>query len=292
MFLFKNETGYRIGWKILMGFLLMIVSMIISLVPSVLIYNFNHVTSILEMINLTMGSSIGNALQQAFAILVLWGAYYGLVRKGKVSWKQLGLDGSLPAVLKKFSGGFLSGIVFITVEIAWLCLTGYSKVSGYAGGKDAVIAVLCGLVIYAGVAFSEEITFRGLIQGQFGEGKTAVGVVVTTILFAVIHLHNHSVFSLIYLLAGGLAFSMMRIVTKGLWFPIGFHMAWDWMELSVFGLAAKNTKHWLYVSLEKEMAGNLICAFLCFVIAGTLLLIYRKQRSAKQGVDKDGYHMN
>lgn len=139
-----------------MGFLLMVVSMIISLVPSVLIYNFNHFTSILEMINLTMGSSIGNALQQAFGMLVLW------------------------------------------------------------------------------VAFSEEITFRGLIQGLFGEGKSAVGIVVTTILFAVIHLHNHSVFSLIYLLAGGLAFSMMRVVTKGLWFPIGFHMAWDWVELSVF----------------------------------------------------------
>lgn len=277
--IFKNENGYRIGWKILTAFLLFILSMILSIVPSVLICNFNHFAPIPEMINTTMGSSLGNALQEAFGMLMLFGMYCILVKKNQTSWKQLGLYGNLPTVLKSFGGGFLTGLFLVIINIALLCLLGYSSLSRYAKGLDAITAVLCGLVIYAGVAFSEEITFRGFIQGQFGKENTILGIAVTTILFAVIHLHNHSVYALIYLLAGGLAFSVMRIVTKGLWFPIGFHMAWDWVEISVFGLDVESTKHWLFTSLSEETADYLICAALCLIITG-ILLAFRKQKAA------------
>lgn len=282
MNIFKNKTGYRIGWKILFAFLLFVFAEIISLFVAVLIFNLNNLTSITEMISSTMGSSTGNALQSAILIIMLWIAYYILVNKNVVSRVQLGLSDRIPKAISKFGCGFFIGIIFICVEIALLCIFCNTALSEYSKGIDAVISVLCGLVSFAGVAFSEEITFRGFIQGQFCKEREILGITVTTITFAAIHLLNSSYtfYSLIYLLIGGLAFSLMRIVTKGLWFPIGFHMAWDWMEVSVFGLNVKGEKHWLYIESD-NLTDSLLCACIMLVVIIVLLFIYRKQKTAK-----------
>lgn len=280
MSIFKNETGYRVGWKILLAILLYVAAMMFSIIPAILIYNFGDFTSLPEMVNLTMNSSIGNALQAVFSIAILWGICYLLVKKKAITWEKLGLDDSLSSALKKAGIGFICGAIVICVEIAVLCIFHYASLSKCSEGQNAIITVVCGLVICAGIAFAEEVTFRGLIQGQFGEDKKALGIVVTTILFAAAHLLNthYTVYSLIYLLIGSLAFSLMRVVTKGLWFPIGFHMAWDWVEMSVFGLNQEGTKHWFYVKGE-EIPEYLICAVLMLFVTVVLLLIYRKQKA-------------
>lgn len=280
MSILKNKNGYRIGWKVLLAFFLYIAGAMISMVSAVVIYNIGNFTSgtMTEMINVTMESNGGNALCSVFNIIILWCMYLFLIKKNKVSLEGLGLSGNIVRIFQQTCVGFLGGALMICIEIGLLYILGYASISPYTHGIDAAIIVLCGMVTFLGVAFTEEITFRGYIQGQFGE-KKLVGIIVTALLFAAAHLmnSNYTFYSLIYLLIGGIAFSLMRTVTNGIWFPVAFHLAWDWVEISFFGLNEEGTKHWLTVTSE-ELPYILICSLLMLAVTIILIFVYRKQK--------------
>lgn len=265
----------NIGKGLIAFVLYAVVSAIPMLIASV-ICNFS--LGFPDMINATMSSSSGNALQGALTIAMIIGIVAFAVKKGFTSREKLGFDESPKKAVAKLGLGFLAGALIISAEIGLLCVIEKTQVTVFSHGAQAVAAVLFGLVIYASVGLSEELLFRGYIQGLFGE-KKVLGVVVTAVLFAAIHLLNssYSAVSLIYLIAGGLLFSLLREVTKSLWLPIGLHVAWDWVEISVFGLNVDGEKHWLSIKVN-ELTESILCAAIMAVLCAVLVIIYIRQR--------------
>lgn len=235
-----------------------------------------------DMINATMSSSSGNALQGALTIAMIIGIVAFTVKKGFTSREKLGLDESPKRAAAKLTLGFLAGALIISAEIGLLCVIEKTQVTVFSHGAQAVAAALFGLVIYASVGLSEELLFRGYIQGLFGE-KKVLGIVVTAVLFAAMHLVNsaYSAVSLIYLIAGGLFFSLLREVTKSLWLPIGLHMAWDWAVVSIFGLNQNGEKHWLSVRAD-ELTESIMCAAIMAVLCVVLVIVYIRQRKRSE----------
>ena len=101
----------------------------------------------------------------------------------------------------------------------------------------AAILSVSGLIFAA--ALMEEILFRGLLfepfSGRFGEAKTAV---VISLLFAAAHIPNpnSSIAGIANVALAGLLLSAMRIATRTLWMPVGFHVAWNWLNGVGLGL--------------------------------------------------------
>lgn len=287
IFKIKEQDGFtmkiilkNIG-KVLIVFLLFVAVSVIPMLIASVICNFRM--GFPNMINATMSTSSGNALQGALTIVMIIGIVAFAIKKGFTSRSNLGLDESPKKAVLKLSFGFLAGVAFVAAEIGILCAVENTQVTVFSNGTQAVAAVLFGLVIYANVGLSEEVLFRGYIQGLFGERK-ALGIVVTAVLFAAIHLLNssYSVVSLIYLIAAAFFFSLLREVTGSLWLPIGLHTAWDWFEISVFGLNQNGEKHWLYVKAD-ELTVSIVCAAIMAVLCVILLIVYlnRRKRSTK-----------
>lgn len=269
----------NIGKGLIAFVLYAVVSAIPMLIASV-ICNFE--LGFPDMINATMSTSIGSGLQGALTIAMIIGIVAFAVKKGWTSREKLGLDESPKKAGAKLGVGFLAGALIISAEIGLLCVIEKTQVTVFSHGAQAVAAVLFGVVIFASVGLSEELLFRGYIQGLFGERKV-LGIVVTAVLFASIHLFNssYSAVSLIYLIAGGLFFSLLREVTKSLWLPIGLHVAWDWVEVSIFGLNQNGEKHWLSVKAD-ELTESVLCAAIMAVLCAVLVVVYIIQRKRSE----------
>lgn len=282
IFTIKEQDGFTmkiilksIG-KVLIAFLLFVAVSVIPMLIASVVCNFR--LGFPDMINATMNSSSGNALQGALTILMIIGIVAFALKRGWITRSAFGLDESPKKATAKLVLGFLAGAAFVAAEIGILCAVEHTQVTFFSHGAQAVAAVLFGVVIYANVGLSEEVLFRGYIQGLFGDRKS-LGIVVTAVLFATIHLLNssYSVVSLIYLIAGAFFFSLLREVTGSLWLPIGFHVAWDWVEVSVFGLNQNGEKHWLYVKAD-ELTESIVCAAIMAVLCAVLVIIYIVQR--------------
>lgn len=267
--------------KVLIAFLLFVAVSVIPMLIASVVCNFR--LGFPDMINATMSTPIGSGLQGALTIAMIIGIVAFAVKKGFTSRSDLGLDETPKRATLKLALGFLAGAAFVAAEIGILCAVEHTQVTVFSHEAQAVAAVLFGLVIFASVGLSEEVLFRGYIQGLFKERKV-LGIVITAVLFAAIHLLNssYSAVSLIYLIAGAFFFSLLREVTGSLWLPIGFHAAWDWVEVSVFGLNQNGEKHWLSITAE-ELTVSIVCAAIMAVLCAILIIIYifQRKRSAK-----------
>lgn len=227
--------------------LLFVAVSVVSMLAACLIFDFK--SGFPDMVNNTMSSNLSHALQSALSIIMVIGIIIFLVRRKVVSAGLLGLDEPCGKAVGKLGLGFIGGAAAVIAEIMIICAVNNSQISVFSSGAEAVASVLCGIVIYASVGLSEEVLFRGFYQGLFGERK-ALGIIVTALLFAAVHLVNsaYSAASLIYLIAAGFFFSLLREVTGSLWACIGFHSAWDWVEISVFGLNQERGNHWFLLA--------------------------------------------
>lgn len=270
--------------KMAAAFLIFIAVSVVSMLAACLIFDFK--SGFPDMVNNTMNSSIGHALQSVLSIGMVIGIIIFLMKRNIVSAALLGIDEPFGKAAGKLGLGFIGGAAAIFAEIMIICAVDNSQISIFSSGAEAAASVLCGIVIYASVGLSEEVLFRGFYQGLFGERKV-LGIIVTSLLFAAVHLANsaYSVASLIYLIAGGFFFSLLREVTGSLWACIGFHSAWDWAEISVFGLNENRKNHWLYVGTD-EFTSVIVCAALMSVLCIVMLIIYCDRNRQNKGVTK------
>lgn len=256
--IFYGPKGIKAIWKIAIAFAVYFAVSVLSLLTAVFIFNLNNITNFNEMVTKTMDSSWGNALQSGLSILFISLVCYFVVKKNLILKEELGVNGTFLSALKKSAIGFFIGMFLIAVEIAVLLIFDQAEFLGYNSDVNHMIILFSGLIIFAGIALAEEITFRGYIQNILSGKNEIFGIVVTSALFALMHLVNssYSLLSLIYLFISGAILSLMRILSHGLWLPIGFHLAWNLTESTVFGLNEQGNKHLLYNSTSKSTVWN------------------------------------
>lgn len=104
--------------------------------------------------------------------------------------------------------------------------------------------ILLDLMLFILVGFAEEIVCRGYIVTILNRVETKyMTAFISSTIFALMHILNPNVtlLSLINIFLVGLLFCYMRFKFKNLWMPIGYHIAWNYFEGTVFGFQVSGT---------------------------------------------------
>lgn len=189
-----------------------------------------------------LGAVPSEGLTAASAVLAFWVMTRFVDKR---PWVTAGFNlSALPAGLL---GGFALGAVMLTLGVGVLDLLGMYRVTAVVPS----VLLLTPLLLYFGVALSEETLFRGYIfqtlEGRWGSG---IALGVTSLLFGLAHLANrvpgetvlrHFAGPLLICLEAGLPMGAAYLLTRKLWLSIGIHWAWDYCEGPIFGCPDSGT---------------------------------------------------
>jgi membrane protease YdiL (CAAX protease family) len=156
-------------------------------------------------------------------------------------WRALGLW-----LHARWARDFLFGSI---IGIASLTLaTAIARAGGglsFTISPRAMLVKVLQTLVFSGLLFilaalAEEALFRGYPLQTLTRANLAwLGVFLTSVPFAAIHLHNPNVaagFTFINTALAGVWLAVAYLRTRSLWFPLGVHWAWNWALGSLFGL--------------------------------------------------------
>lgn len=124
--------------------------------------------------------------------------------------------------------------------LAVLLITGLGAIGGLNLTDFAAIVktILMGLFYYLFfVAATEELIVRGYMYHFLKTRYTAAGaVLVTSLIFAVMHVLNNGITALAFfnLFLTGLLMNLLVMRDKTIWSAVGFHFAWNFIMGAVF----------------------------------------------------------
>jgi membrane protease YdiL (CAAX protease family) len=148
---------------------------------------------------------------------------------------QIGLRASRPLAEIGFGAVFGIGAWLVVLATAWLAALALAALGGEAllpKSPPAAVAWLAGqsLALRAALALSagvvEEIFFRGLLQPR-------VGIVVSTVLFALAHLSYGQLFMLVGVTILSFLYAWLVEWRQSLWAAIAAHTVFDLVQLLV-----------------------------------------------------------
>jgi membrane protease YdiL (CAAX protease family) len=152
-------------------------------------------------------------------------------------WTSFGIAG--PHKLLLLGNGLLAGAVGFSLLIGLLAVTGAINLapSTLSGGAVTKFGLLW-LVAMFMLAIHEEMSGRGYAFLRLSEG---VGPVVAAIIMSALFLNAHranageNVIGLLQVAVAGFLFCFSVWRTGSLWWAIGFHCAFDYVQLFIFG---------------------------------------------------------
>ena len=143
--------------------------------------------------------------------------------------------------LKKYSLGFLIGLVMMSIIVLILLLFRYITVEKNPIQPVGVSAISSVLVILFGWIIqgaTEEIVTRGwLLNVLSTKYNIGVGLLISSTLFGLMHLTNPNVnyIAVINIILVGLFYGLYVIKTNDLWAVCGMHSAWNFAQGNIFG---------------------------------------------------------
>jgi len=151
-------------------------------------------------------------------------------------------------------------------------------------------AILASLLALATVAWTEELLFRGYYLQNISQGWSLTSaVILTALLFPLVH-PNLTVLDYLHLVLAGLLLAYAYVRTRRLWLPIGLHLGWNFVGVSVFGVAGSlpfdiglgplfpHTSHAPLVG--GLVSGSSLAAFLVLGLAAVSVFLYTRNREA------------
>ncbi len=150
--------------------------------------------------------------------------------------------------LRKYLFGFTSGFILNLTVIALLAIFGSIDVSSESNTEmdtyviGGVLVFLLGYIIQGA---SEEILTRGWMFQVIGARyKPWLGVLITSIIFSIMHLGNDgaNIFAAINIFLIAIFLSLFVMKDSSIWGACGFHSAWNWTLGNVFGLSVSGTR--------------------------------------------------
>jgi len=133
--------------------------------------------------------------------------------------------------------GVAVGAGAITIIIGIIAAFGGYRILDYNGPH--VLIFMGAIAIQSGVV--EEILFRGLIFRLMEKWLgSAAALIISAMLFGLAHLSNENsswFASICIAIEAGLLLGAIYMVTRRLWAAIGVHMAWNFTQGGIFGVA-------------------------------------------------------
>ena len=168
----------------------------------------------------------------AVALLALYWGGVRLIEKGPAK------DLSLKRLAPHLGLGLLVGALFMGCVVGIIALCGCASFAAgdYTGREIAAACFLC-----LSTAVGEETLFRGILFRWLDERWGVVpALIVSGLLFGFLHLGNPNATvwsSVAIAIEAGLMLGAAYKWSGTLWFPIGIHWAWNYVQGTVFGIA-------------------------------------------------------
>jgi hypothetical protein len=230
--IFVGKRGIRAGWSVLAFAAIYFVTLLSGVLGMMILrvpLNFSNG-------DIDLPKAFGLQVLELIPLAVATVAMSFVERRSPFAY---GLKG--PKMLRRLFWGFgvglaaMSGLVltlasFHLVAIEGMNLAGWPAI--FFGIIWALHFLLLGVV--------EENTFRGYLQFTLARGMGFWwGAILLGILFGLAHMPNagESWIGLASVVAWGLMASFSLKLTGSLWWAIGCHAAWDWLQSYVFGVA-------------------------------------------------------
>jgi membrane protease YdiL (CAAX protease family) len=235
---------------------------------------------------LTLPKMIVVALAAIVSVAIGYAAFRAYVR---LIEQRDAVELAPQGALRELVGGLFIGSALFASTIGILALLGVYHVTGTGPLSSIVIPLAAAMM--AGVL--EEIVFRGLI---FRIAEESLGTVwalaISATLFGVIHLigPNSTVLGAIAIIfEAGILLAAAFVLTRRLWLCIGLHVAWNFTQGGIFGVAVSGTasKGLLRGTLTGPTwlsgggfgaEGSLVAIALCMIVAG-IFLAQAKQKN-------------
>jgi uncharacterized protein len=148
------------------------------------------------------------------------------------------------SALFRYVRGFAWGVGMFSMNIAISAALGYLARTPQSLGPAIIAGALLALLGWLVQGAAEEILFRGWVLPVIGARyRPWVGVLVSSILFAVLHLANPGIgpVAVLNLFLFGVFAALYALHEQSLWGIIGWHAAWNWVQGNVFGMEVSGT---------------------------------------------------
>lgn len=146
---------------------------------------------------------------------------------------SLGFDFS--AYKKDFVIGLLVGFFLIASGFSLLSILGNLSIESI----NFNLPLLMGYVLLFGIgSLNEEIMIRGYILSNLSESMNKyIALVVSSLLFGVMHLANANVtvLSFLNIFLAGILLGIYYVHKRNLWLPISLHFSWNFFQGPIFG---------------------------------------------------------
>jgi membrane protease YdiL (CAAX protease family) len=231
--IFVGPHGLRAGWRALI-FVLLFAFFVIVLGTTIILLRHGNKGKI-------SGLSPGVAIFQDGILLVallLTHLVIKLFEKRPIGSYGLPLRRALRGTF--WRGAALGFVALTGLLLAIRALHGFYFGHVALSGPTLWRYVLLWAVAFFLVGIFEEYSVRGYLQYVLTRG---IGfwpaAIVTSLIFGLLHVGNpgESVVGLVSVVAVGLFFCLILRRTGDLWFAVGFHMAWDYAQTFVYGVA-------------------------------------------------------
>ncbi|NTV63860.1 MAG: CPBP family intramembrane metalloprotease [Oscillochloris sp.] len=170
------------------------------------------------------------------ATLLVTRAFAELRPADRAAWVQLDLRSGARAFLggAGLGSGALLSMLAVAATRGWVSAPewGWAQVTP----QTVAGAVALNLVGHLAVAWNEETVYRGYLYDTWSMALTPAGsAALLTALFALAHPLRPQ--TLVGEAALGSALLLLRIASKGLWAPVGYHWAWNVLQTAILGPA-------------------------------------------------------
>ncbi|MFN2501899.1 MAG: lysostaphin resistance A-like protein [Pyrinomonadaceae bacterium] len=231
---FNNAGRVRSGWRslvFLVSFLLL--STLLIILSLAVIKQLPAGAATARFMPLTLPFAI------SAVVAITFGAVYGKLFE-QLPFRSLGISFRGSWLQHFLLGAVLGSVALCSGMLSAVAVGGLSLSINRQSSLQSISATLITtLVIFLVGALSEETLFRGyLLQTLTRANSVVVGIVLTSLLFAFAHNNNPGAnpLSIINTLLAGIWFAIAYLKTYDLWFPLGIHFMWNWLQGPVFGI--------------------------------------------------------
>lgn len=170
------------------------------------------------------------------AALVAWGCGHVLE---DLPWRALGWALHKGWLRDALVGLLVGGAVVCVAALVGVAVGGYRIEFATPAAKDfARTLATSGFIFLLGAA-AEEMMFRGYpLQTLMRSWPIAPALVFSSITFGLVHMENPHVvpgFTLVNTALAGAWLAVAYWRTRSLWFPLGLHFGWNWVQGALLG---------------------------------------------------------
>lgn len=179
-----------------------------------------------------------NGLVSTFiALLVGWLCAKYLER---LPFRSLGAAFSKGWAKNLIVGMLVGGLTFAAAAVVGMISGTLSFIPNTAASTRDIAATLSvSFLIFLAAAAFEEALLRGYVLQTFVRSNlTVFAVVFTSLIFATLHNTNPAATWLSWTntFLAGIWLAVAYLKTRDLWMPLGVHLAWNWVQGSIFGV--------------------------------------------------------